>query len=141
MNHQIKLAIIDYQHFNVLITLQLFEALKEKYAFQLQIPQYFDQGMPKKKAIGHCVHIFQDLKKIQIEGNKKYLYELLDWIGIQKSIGIDKIKLYLISDESKLAQKTIQAKFSNYVELENYPVSFRELCKRQIDIYIYICPK
>ena len=122
-NEQIKIAIIDFKYFDYHV--DLFAGLNEKYLIQLHKPNIFYINKPKKKAIAHCVHTVRNLN------DEKRLKHFFEWIKIQKSIGIDKIKIYLMTDlDQDPIENKIRDEFNDgYLEIIKYRTSLYNLCK------------
>jgi hypothetical protein len=122
-NEQIKLAIIDFKYFEYLTN--LYAKLKENYLIQLHKPNQFYMNKPKKKAIAHCVHTVRNLND---EKRLKYFFE---WVKIQKTIGIDKIKIYLMTDlEQDPIENKIREEFNDgFINIIKYRTSLYNLCK------------
>lgn len=118
---EIYFALIDYQEFTKLARTHFTHAL---FLFAYHKPYIYRQSPVKKKAVAHCVHMVRFLNK------NNALERLFNWLDIQKSIGIDRIKLYLYDVESNLKQKIA----SPFVETDDIVTNFRNVCEFQLNL-------
>ena len=93
--------------------------------FQMQTPVYVNTSLPKYKAVASCVHMLRNL-------DEKRVKHTLDWIRIQKKIGIAKIRIYLL-EQNELLLRQVKANYQNFVEIVQYKSKFSELCHMQIE--------
>ena len=91
----------------------------------LQTPVYVNRSALRRKAVAHCVHMLRHL-------NEKRFTHLIDWIRIQKSIGIAHIKIYLIEWNEQL-RRTVAAKFKDLVQVIDYKIDLTSICQLEIN--------
>ena len=109
-----RMAVVDTRY--------LSDSLK---VIQMQTPVYVNTSLPKFKAVASCVHMLRNLDETRVK-------HTLDWIRIQKTIGIAKIRIYLMEKNQLLLQQ-VKANYQNFVEIVEYKTQFSELCHMQIE--------
>ena len=114
--NRVATLILCYIKYNFLNVIQV---------LHLQKPIYVDRSILRRKAVAHCVHMLRHL-------NEKRFAHLIDWIRIQKSIGIAQIKIYLIEWNEEL-DRTVQAKFKDLVQVIDYKIDLTSICKLEIN--------
>ena len=98
-----------------------------------QIPKVIDASGPKKKSIGHCVHMVHDLE------NHNRQEKVLNWLKIQKSIGIDTIRMYFYRYNNTVPKPIdkilLESTSVNFLDIVYHKVKYNEICGRQEDLY------
>jgi hypothetical protein len=93
---------------------------------QYQKPAYFNLFKPKKKAVAHCVHLLRGLDHTRT-------VRILNWIELQRKIGIKKIRLYVLDVEESVIQ-LIKKKYSqDFIEIIFHHTNLKDVCKKQIE--------
>ncbi|CAF0873801.1 unnamed protein product [Brachionus calyciflorus] len=98
----------------------LYKDLKNSYLI-FQRPKVFYRDSVKKYPIINCVHMIRNLDDLKFK-------KLLNWINIQKQIGYEKVKLYF-NDVSKENTTFISKHFKNFVEIIDYDLKNKDICK------------
>jgi hypothetical protein len=115
------ITLIDYKYFDYYSNLYK-NNLNE--IIILHKPKLVNKLKQKKKQVAHCLHKVIDL-------NKKRFNMLLNWIYMQKEIGIAKIKLCLFDINSN-QQSIMKEIFGDYIELVNHKTKIAQVCNWQL---------
>jgi hypothetical protein len=95
---------------------------------EYQKPRTFDLTKPKKKAVAHCLHLMRCL-------NQQRLGQLLDWLSIQKLIGVDKIRMYFYDVDQNVETDIFHRHNKDFIQIVYYPTSFNKVCAKRIRDY------
>lgn len=117
--NRIRVAITDIQEYKELNSSGIYTNKENLLSFHWV--NFYDERIAKKKAVAHCVHMVYELK------NRK-LNQLKNWLKIQKSIGIDRIKFYFASVEDSIKTE-LKQEFGNYIDIIDYKLDFDVICK------------
>lgn len=99
--------------------------LVEKFnLFLFHKPEFFSRIVPKIKSVANCVHMINNLDEHKLQ-------KLLNWIKIQKEIGLHKIKLYFHLVPREIIDKVLKQN-ENFIEIVNHKTNFSDVCKWQI---------
>jgi hypothetical protein len=92
-------------------------------AIQFHLAKKFNVDKPKKQSIAHCVHMFYGVDNITSNAMLKFS----NWIELQRNIGIDRIRIYVL----KLEKKTfdyLNEKYKNFIDFVYHPTKFDSIC-------------
>jgi hypothetical protein len=115
------ITLIDYKYFDYHSNLYK-NNLNEIIIFQK--PRLVNKLKQKKKQVAHCLH-----KVIDLDKNRFNM--LMNWIYMQKEIGIAKIKLCLFDINSN-QQSTMKYVFGDYIEIVNHKTKITQICNWQM---------
>lgn len=119
--NNVFITLIDYKYFDYHSNLYK-NSLNEIIMFHK--PKLIEKLPQKKKQVAHCLH-----KVIDLDKNRFNM--LLNWIYMQKEIGIAKIKLCLF-DINPVQQSTMKEIFGDYIELVNHKTKLTQICNWQL---------
>ena len=114
-----RIAITDIQEFNRLNSSA--EFINREKLLSYHWANVYDERIAKKKSVAQCVHTVRGL-------NKRKTNQLKNWLKIQKSIGIDRVKFYFTSVEDSTKMELIQ-EFRDYIDIVDYRLDFEFICK------------
>ena len=95
---------------------------------QYQQPKFFNSLVPKKKAVGHCVHLVRDLNEARTK-------KILNWINMQREIGIEEIRLYIFNVTNDVISIIQNYYTSNFVKIIYHGTKLDEVCKKELERY------
>lgn len=123
---QIHFALTDYkQYVRLMSYCNHTHDLVRFYSFHK--PTIYYTNLVRKKAVAHCVHFVRHLD------NNDGLRRMLNWLQIQKSIGIDKIKAYFYKVD-KLSEMSIRIdKNSDFLQIIEFKLDYNILCAFQLN--------
>ena len=90
----------------------------------MQTPIYVNTSIPKAKSVASCVHMLRNITEKRVD-------YILDWIKIQKNIGVAKIRIYLM-EKNELLLRKIGMSYKSLVDIINYKTEMSELCRVQL---------
>ena len=90
----------------------------------MQTPIYVNTSIPKAKSVASCVHMLRNITEKRVD-------YILDWIKIQKNIGVAKIRIYLM-EKNELLLRKIGMSYKSLVDIINYKTEMSELCQVQL---------
>ena len=94
------------------------------HVLHMQTPIYVNTSRPKAKAVASCVHMLRNLTEERV-------HYILDWLNIQKNIGVAKVRIYLMETNELLLQN-IETNYKHLVEIVDYKTELPELCHLQL---------
>ena len=121
---KIRVAITDFQEFKELNSSAKFISKEKLLTFQWA--NVYDERVAKKKSVAHCVHTVYVLHERKVN-------QLKNWLKIQKSIGIDRVKFYFTSVDNSTKMELMQ-EFGNYIDIVDYRLDFEFICKYPLSL-------
>ena len=90
----------------------------------MQTPLFVNTSSPKAKSVASCVHMLRNISEQRVNYT-------MDWIRIQKSIGIAKIKIYSL-EKNELLLKQIENNYKDLVEVIDYNTKLDDICHLEL---------
>lgn len=118
--NRIRVGITDIKELNKLYNSGKYK--DKEYLLSFHWTNAYDERVAKKKRVAHCVHTIYDLDRQEVNRIKS-------WLKIQKSIGIDRVKLYFSRVEDSTIKSKLLQEFRNYLEIVDYRLDFDYICK------------
>jgi hypothetical protein len=85
-----------------------------------QEPKFYNRSIPKLNSILNCVHT------LSIDNNARY-HNILNWIQINKAMGVGKIQFCSIDYNSSYNPK-LEKKFESFVEVIYHEINLTRIC-------------
>ena len=108
-----RLAVVDTRY--------LSDSIK---VLHMQTPLFVNTSFPKAKSVASCVHMLRNLTEQRVNYT-------MDWIRIQKSIGIAKIRIYSLEKNELLLQR-VEKNYKELVEIVDYKTKLNDICHLQL---------
>jgi hypothetical protein len=122
---QIFYALTDYgEYLKLLNFVNRTDDLMAYFAFHK--PVVYRTDSVKKKAIAHCLHYVRYLNE------NRGLERMLNWLEIQKNLGMDKIKAYFYRVDKNSYQTIRSAYGTDFLEIIDFKLHFVYLCQFQL---------
>ena len=116
LRSQVSVAVINAQDFLNLNSTQLFGKLF------FHRPKFVEKPTGgKRNATINCVHTLRGL-------DQKTYANILNWIEINKWMGVAKVRLYALDYDQSANLREIELKFSDFVEIVAHEVNITKIC-------------
>lgn len=122
---EIRIALTDVEEYQNLKNTHKFDG-QENYLVSFHHATFHDLKVPKKRAVAHCVHMVRGLDETRTR-------RMRNWLFIQKSIGIDRVRLYFAS-VNKSVENALRDEFRDFIEVVNYGLEFGSVCRSALSI-------
>jgi hypothetical protein len=119
-----RLALVDQNDFDLHDSSASNEKLNSNYVI-FQVPRVYDISKSKKPAIVHCIHWLRDLNQVR-------LAQFLNWLSIQKQIGVDTVRVYSPNMNTETKDKIYEQFSKDFIQIVHYPVDYELVCAKHI---------
>jgi hypothetical protein len=108
------------------------DAGRKVFLLNFHKPNIYDSGGLRKPAVAHCLHTVRHLESNA--GHRR----ILDWLDLQKSIGIERVKMYFLNVSDQIEHSIRDHYLTHHthhfqVDIVRFDLSFEAICQTQID--------